>query len=56
MVTALEAQTRQAGDWRHEMDQYPLYDPLQHHDACGVGFVADRSTQVSHRIVRLGVE
>ena len=35
---------------------YPLYDPLQHHDACGVGFVADRTTRVSHRIVRLGVE
>ncbi|MFO7701131.1 MAG: glutamate synthase large subunit [Acidimicrobiia bacterium] len=38
------------------MSRYPLYDPSQHHDACGVGFVADRTTSVSHRIVRLGVE
>jgi glutamate synthase (ferredoxin) len=35
---------------------YPLYDPSQHHDACGVGFIADRTTTASHRIVRLGVE
>ena len=35
---------------------YPLYDPTQHHDACGVGFVADRTTAASHRIVRLAVE
>lgn len=35
---------------------YPLYDPLQHHDACGVGFVADRTTTASHRIVRLAVD
>jgi len=38
------------------MNQFPLYDPLQHHDACGVGFIADRSSIKSHRIVRLGVE
>ncbi|MDK1016292.1 MAG: glutamate synthase large subunit [Actinomycetota bacterium] len=38
------------------MNRYPLYDPLQHHDACGVGFIADRSTIASHRIVRLGVQ
>ncbi len=37
-------------------DQYPLYYPSQHHDACGVGFIADRSATASHRIVRLGVE
>ena len=35
---------------------YPLYDPSQHHDACGVGFVAARDVAASHRIVRLGVE
>jgi glutamate synthase domain-containing protein 1 len=35
---------------------YPLYNPLQHHDACGVGFIADRNTVASHRIVRLGVQ
>ncbi|MEN8041365.1 MAG: glutamate synthase large subunit [Actinomycetota bacterium] len=38
------------------MDGYPLYNPLQHHDACGVGFLADRNTVASHRVVRLGVE
>lgn len=38
------------------MNRYPLYDPLQHHDACGVGFLADRNTVASHRIVRLGVQ
>lgn len=37
------------------MNGYPLYDPLQHHDACGVGFIADRHTVASHRIVRLGI-
>jgi glutamate synthase domain-containing protein 1 len=38
------------------MQRYPLYDTLQHHDACGVGFIADRSATASHRIVRLGVD
>ena len=38
------------------MKRYPLYNPDQHHDACGVGFIADRSATPSHRIVRLGVE
>jgi glutamate synthase domain-containing protein 2/glutamate synthase domain-containing protein 1/glutamate synthase domain-containing protein 3 len=38
------------------MNRYPLYDPLQHHDACGVGFIADRTSTRSHRIVRLGVQ
>jgi glutamate synthase (ferredoxin) len=35
---------------------FPLYNPLQHHDACGVGFIADRNAVASHRIVRLGVQ
>ncbi len=38
------------------MNRYPLYNALQHHDACGVGFIADRNTVASHRIVRLGVQ
>ncbi|MEZ5176484.1 MAG: glutamate synthase large subunit [Acidimicrobiia bacterium] len=38
------------------MSRFPLYDTSQHHDACGVGFIADRSASVSHRIVRLGVQ
>lgn len=36
--------------------RFPLYDVNQHHDACGVGFIADRSGTASHRIVRLGIE
>ena len=38
------------------MNEFPLYNPLQHHDACGVGFIADRHAVASHRIVRLGVQ
>ena len=38
------------------MNRYPLYEPMMHHDACGVGFIADRSALASHRIVRLGVD
>ncbi len=36
--------------------RYPLYDPADARDACGVGFIADRTATPSHRIVRLGVE
>ncbi|MCL1593187.1 MAG: glutamate synthase large subunit [Actinomycetia bacterium] len=36
--------------------RFPLYNPLEHHDACGVGFIVDRSATASHRIVRQGVE
>ena len=34
----------------------PLYDARDEHDACGVGFVASHRGEVSHRIVRLGLE
>jgi len=37
-------------------DGFPLYEPLEHHDACGVGFIVDRNALASHRIVRLGIE
>ena len=33
----------------------PLYDPSYDHDACGVGFVADREARRSHRLLRLAV-
>jgi len=33
-----------------------LYDPLQEHDSCGVGFVANINGAPSHRIVRDGIE
>ncbi|MEM8601311.1 MAG: glutamate synthase central domain-containing protein, partial [Bacteroidota bacterium] len=33
-----------------------LYDPRQHHDACGVGFVATLTNTPSHDIVRQGLE
>lgn len=34
---------------------YPLYDPASERDACGVGFIADRSLQASHRMLRYAV-
>jgi glutamate synthase (ferredoxin) len=36
--------------------RFPLYDPADTRDACGVGFVAARNGVPSHRIVRLGLE
>lgn len=37
------------------LNSFPLYDPDVQHDACGVGFIADRMAEASHRIVKLGV-
>ena len=34
---------------------YPLYDPASERDACGVGFIADRSLRASHRMLRYAV-
>ena len=34
---------------------YPLYDPSSERDACGVGFIADRALQASHRMLRYAV-
>ena len=33
-----------------------LYDPVNEHDACGVGFVADIKGRKSHRIIEQGLE
>ena len=33
-----------------------LYDPVQEHDACGVGFVVDLHGRTSHAIVRAGLQ
>ena len=33
-----------------------LYDPLNEHDACGVGLVVNKHGVKSHRIVRQGLE
>ncbi len=33
-----------------------LYDPINEHDACGVGFVADIKGRQSHRIVEQGLQ
>lgn len=38
------------------MQRFPLYERLEHHDACGVGFIVDRAAVASHRTVRRGVE
>ncbi|MDH3606854.1 MAG: glutamate synthase large subunit [Acidimicrobiia bacterium] len=37
------------------MTTYPLYDPASERDACGVGFIADRSRTASHRLLRYAV-
>jgi glutamate synthase (ferredoxin) len=34
----------------------PLYDPAFEHDACGTGFVAQRSGAASHRVLELALE
>jgi glutamate synthase (ferredoxin) len=34
----------------------PLHDPRFEHDACGVGFIAGRDLQASHRMTRLAVD
>ena len=34
----------------------PLYDPSYEHDACGTGFVVQRSGQRSHSVLRLALE
>ena len=36
-------------------ERLPLYDPTAFRDACGVGFIADRSAERSHRLTRLAV-
>ena len=33
-----------------------LYDPINEHDACGVGFVADIKGRQSHRIIEQGLQ
>ena len=33
-----------------------LYDPLNEHDACGIGFVANINGNATHKIVEQGVE
>ena len=35
---------------------WPLVAQAEHHDACGVGFIASRHGQATHRILRLGVD
>ncbi|MDJ0960264.1 MAG: glutamate synthase large subunit [Acidimicrobiia bacterium] len=38
------------------MQTWPLYDPNDFRDACGVGFIADRHGARSHRLTRLAVD
>ncbi|WP_415033513.1 glutamate synthase large subunit [Azonexus sp.] len=40
----------------HQPDRQGLYDPVQEHDACGVGFVAHIRNQKSHAIVAQGLQ
>ncbi len=47
---------RPEGNPRHVMPSFPLYDPRHEHEACGVGFIATRDGEASHRLTRLAVE
>jgi glutamate synthase (NADPH/NADH) large chain len=38
------------------LEKQGLYDPVNEHDACGVGFVANIKGQKSHDIIRSGLE
>ena len=35
---------------------FPLYNPDEHHDACGVGFIAEESGVASRRVVELSLK
>jgi len=43
-------------DGSNEIAHFPLYQPAGHHDACGVGFIAEESGQPSRRVVELGLK
>lgn len=38
------------------LNPFPLYHPEAHHDACGVGFIAEESGQASRRVVELALK
>lgn len=38
------------------VNSYPLYDPADHHDACGVGFIAEESGDPTRRVVELSLK
>ncbi|HLP17958.1 MAG TPA: glutamate synthase large subunit [Bacteroidota bacterium] len=40
----------------HYQEQYPLYDPKNEHDACGIGFVVNIKGEKSHDIITQGIE
>jgi glutamate synthase (NADPH/NADH) large chain len=39
----------------HYQDDFPLYDPRNEHDACGLGFVVNMRGEKSHNIVTQGI-
>lgn len=42
--------------YRNSPDKQGLYDPVNEHDACGVGFVANIKGKKSHAIIQQGLE
>ncbi|MGA9118050.1 MAG: glutamate synthase central domain-containing protein, partial [Bacteroidota bacterium] len=40
----------------HYQDDFPLYDPRNEHDACGLGFVVNMRGEKSHDIVTQGID
>ena len=41
--------------YQHQ-DNFPLYDPRNEHDACGVGFIVNIKGEKSHDIVRKAIQ
>src|SRR5512140_994358 len=41
--------------YQHD-DNFPLYDPRNEHDACGIGFIVNIKGERSHDIIRKGIE
>ncbi|MFA6468777.1 MAG: glutamate synthase large subunit [Bacteroidota bacterium] len=39
-----------------QQDNFPLYDPRNEHDACGIGFVVNIKGERSHKIIAKGIE
>lgn len=47
---------RSTDEFNIEEASYPLYNPDDHHDACGVGFIAEESGVASRRVVELSLK
>ena len=39
-----------------ELKDFPLYDPRNEHDACGVGFIVNVNAERSHETIMKGIQ